>query len=346
MTRRILVIGAGGISKRHLRGLTETGRAELAIAEPDAAKRQAMAAAWNVETTYATADEAPLAAFDGALICAPAHVHIPLTRLCLEAGVPVLLEKPLSVTWAGVQELLALQVSTGVEVRVAYVRRSDPVLEAARARLLAGDIGELRLCHVNSSQEFPKYRPDYRETYYARAEMGGGALLDAASHWIDAMQWTVGRITEVGCMYDHLQLPGVTVEDTALMSLRFAGGQMGQLMINQFQKPAIDQAEWVGTAGNLRQSRDGALAVARDDSDQWLRQDLSDGLSPDDTNARRFRRQASYFLDLLDGEEVHLTTLKEAADNLHTVLAAKAAYREKRIITLAEWDPIKDSHDA
>lgn len=159
------------------------------------------------------------------------------------------------------------------------------------------------------------------------------------------MQWTMGQISEVSAIYDHVQLPGVTVEDAALISLRFADGRMAQVNINQFQKPAVDQAEWIGTTGNLRLDRSGTLALARDDSGDWPGEDLSGGLSPDDTNARRFRRQASHFLDLLDGGESHLTTLREAADNLHTILAAKASYRQKRIIELATWDPSSEAEN-
>ena len=63
-----------------------------------------------------------------------------------------------------------------IEARVGYVRRVAEEVVALRQQILGGKIGTLRLAYLNSSQEFPKYRPDFQRTYYARPEMGGGAI--------------------------------------------------------------------------------------------------------------------------------------------------------------------------
>lgn len=340
--RRVLIIGAGGIARRHLKAFLETGRATLAIVEPRQEQRQAMAAAWPLQAAYASLDAVDLSAYDAAVICAPAHVHVPLTTTCIDAGLPVLLEKPLAVNWRGVEALLARAAASGVPVRVAYVRRSDPLLQAARRVVQSGEIGDVRLVHVHSLQDFPHYRPDYRETYYARPEMGGGAILDAASHWIDALIWTMGSVRQVAAIYDHQVLPGVEVEDTVSLQLRFTSGAIGHILICQYQKPNTDSADWVGSLGNVRTEGTGILSRNSSHTGPWERHDLSDGFDGPALNDRRFRIQAAAFLDLLDGRPCALTTLPEAAENLHVALAAKASYRDGRILDLATWQPPED----
>lgn len=328
---KVLVVGAGGIAQRHIRGFLKTGRVVLGIVEPHEGRRDATIQQHGIGQAYARIEDVDLAAWRAAVICAPANFHVPLASACARAGLPFLLEKPLAVTMDGVDALLDTVAVRKLPARVAYVRRASPETIELAARIRAGAIGDVRLAYVNVSQEFPKYRPDFQRTYYAHPEMGGGAILDAASHIIDLVQWIMGEVSEVAAMYDRLALPGVAVEDTCLISLRFRSGAMVQININQFQKPNTGWIEFVGTRGNL--AIDGTvLKAGMDDSGTWGVTDYRDGLSPGDYHEARFRRQADMFLDLLDGKDCHLTTLQEARDNLRVALAAKESYAARRII--------------
>src|SRR5690606_9877639 len=73
-----------------------------------------------------------------AVICTPAHLHIPMAGQLLEAGVPVLIEKPLSTTLEGTEALLALARSAQITAGVAYVYRAHPALQAMRQALQSG----------------------------------------------------------------------------------------------------------------------------------------------------------------------------------------------------------------
>ncbi|WDR06204.1 Gfo/Idh/MocA family oxidoreductase [Devosia rhodophyticola] len=335
MSKRVLMIGAGGIARRHLKGYLQTGRAELAIVEPDSDKRSAVAAEFNLAAAHPTLDEVPLAQFDLAVICAPAHVHVPLMRTCAQARLPFLVEKPLSVEREGVDEVVKLVDEQGLLARVGYVRRVGKEVQALRKQLLDGKIGALKLVYMNSSQEFPKYRPDYRETYYARPELGGGAILDAASHLFDLLIWIAGAPDQVMCMYDRLVLEGTQTEDTCLISIRFQSGVMANIVLNQFQKPNVATFEFIGTKGNLQleQSR---LHFADDDSGKWSEtHDYMDGMVPTEAHQARFGLQAHAMLDALEGKPCELATLAEARQNLMIAHAAKQSWQQKRIIAVA-----------
>ncbi|OGV71042.1 MAG: hypothetical protein A3K19_03045 [Lentisphaerae bacterium RIFOXYB12_FULL_65_16] len=333
--KNMLIIGAGGIAHRHIRGFLKTGRARLAIVEPDAQKRDAVRKDYGIERAYADISEADLPGFDGAVICAPAHVHVPLARKCAEAGLPFLLEKPLAVTLDGVDELLDAVRSKGLLARVAYVRRVAEDTIAFATQVREGRIGTPKMCYINVSQDFPKYRPDFQRTYYAKKAMGGGALLDAGSHMIDLLLWMLGPVSEVFSMYDRLVLEGTEVEDSALTSMRFASGAMAQLSQNQFQKPNVATLEMIGTKGNLRFDLGaGVIRFAGDDSGHWDEQEFSGGGTPMERHELRFGRQADLFLDMLDGKPSLLATLDDARDNLRVVLAAKESYATGRMVKL------------
>lgn len=334
--RRVLIVGSGGIGRRHLKGYSLTGRAQLAIVEPDEMRRAEAARAFGLTETYASIDDVDLLSFDLAVICAPAHWHTSLIQRCAGADLAFLVEKPLSVTMDGVEEALALVSSKRLVARVGYVRRVADEVIALRDQIRAGKIGALKLAYCNSSQEFPKYRPDFQSTYYARPEMGGGAILDAASHIFDLLIWMMGKATDVTCMFDRLVLEGTETEDTCLVTIRFESGAMANVTINQFQKRNAATFEFIGTKGNLLLDHS-TLSFANDDSGTWKHShDYMQGMVPTETHQQRFRMQADAMLDAIEGKPCWLATLEDARENLRIALAAKRSWLEKRIISLED----------
>jgi len=334
--KRVLIIGVGGIGKRHLRGFLKTGRARVSVCEIDQTKLEDAAATYDVDETYSNLETVPLDKFDLAVIAAPAHVHVSIGQRLAEANMPFLTEKPLSVTFDGVDKLIETVRSKRVPVRVGYVRRSQKWIQRLKADLDAGRIGTVRMAYLNASQEFPKYRPDYQTTYYARRSMGGGAILDCASHFVDLLLWTMGSVREVSAMYDRLVLENVECEDSLLMNLRMTSGAIVNMTVNQFQKPLATTAEFIGTEGNLRLvDTEARLEMATDDSGHWESERfVEDSLSPMEVHESNFIRQAHDFMNVVDGEDGPMCTLEEARENLRVCLAAKESYRTRRIIRI------------
>jgi predicted dehydrogenase len=332
--KRVLIIGSGGIGKRHIRGYLKTERATVSVVEPNRERREEVMTEYALDRAFDDLADAPLADFDLAVICAPAHVHIPIMKTCINADLPFMVEKPLSVTMDGVDEALAAAQSKGVEARVGYIRRVSGETQALYEAVQAGKVGTLKLAYMNASQEFPKYRPDYRETYYARPEMGGGAILDCASHFIDLLIWLMGEAQAVSCMYDRLALEGTETEDTCLITIHFKSGAMATLTVNQFQKRNTSTIEMIGTNGNLMLDFS-TLKFTDDDSGTWKEEkDYMEGMAPMVAHEARFALQANAMLDAIEGKDCCLATLDEARENLRIALAAKQSWDEKRIISL------------
>jgi predicted dehydrogenase len=109
---------------------------------------------------------------------------------------------------------------------------------------------------------------------------------------------------------------------------------MANVTINQFQKPNIAHADFIGTKGNLTLDHS-VLSFADDDSGMPKeRHDHMDGLVPTEAHQARFTLQANAMLDAIAGKPCHLATLEDARQNLMIALAAKASWRDRIIVSL------------
>lgn len=335
--KKALVIGSGGIGKRHIRGLIKTGKAKISICEPNDAVRNEVYNEYDIENAYSKLEDAPLSEFDMAIVAAPANFHIPIAKTLAEAKTPMLLEKPLAVEDSGIEELIEVVEKNNVIVRMGYITRLRPWMQKLKEELDNGKLGQIHMIHMFSGQDFRKYRPDYNKTYYSKKAMGGGAILDAASHSIDFLIWLLGEISEVSAIYDKKAFEGVECEDFALMNFRFKSGNVASISLNQFQKPNEHQIDIIGEKGNFKMfSGEGKLFFADNDSGKWEEIDVNPfkGMDPMEIHESMFKNQAEEFMAIIDGKESCMSTLAEAWHNLKAALAAKKSYNEKSIIQL------------
>jgi len=233
---RIVVAGAGSIGERHVRCFLGTGRVDVALCEIDAERRRVVAERYGVARAYSSWDQALADRPDAAVIATPAHWHVSMARQAVDQGCHVLIEKPLAVTTEGIAELESAVRKGQARVAVAYVYRCHPALAALREALQTGRFGRPLQVVAVSGQNFPFYRPAYRDTYYPRHESGGGAVQDALTHLVNAVEWLVGPVTRLAADAAHLALPGVAVEDTVHVLTRH-GDVLGCFSLNQHQAP-------------------------------------------------------------------------------------------------------------
>lgn len=236
MSKKVLIVGVGSIGHRHLRCFRETGKVQLAICDTDSALAHSVADKNSVEEVHGSLMSALNSPPDIAVICTPAHLHLPMALQLAEAGVDLLIEKPLSTSSQHLAELMTIATQKELTVGVAYVMRHHPCLIDAHKIIQSQRFGLPLQLTLNSGQHFPHYRPAYKEIYYADRNTGGGAIQDALTHMMDASQWLLGPATSLICDADHLSLKGVTVEDTVHVLTRH-NKTMGSLSLNQFQAP-------------------------------------------------------------------------------------------------------------
>jgi predicted dehydrogenase len=317
--KRVLIVGVGSIGERHLRCFQQTDRAEVALCEVNEALRTMIADRYQVAQAFASLDAALDRRFDAAVIATPAPSHIPLATETARRGVHLLIEKPLSTSAAGVEELVALCAEQRIIAAVAYVMRCHPALVAAREAVASGRFGRPLQAVVVSGQNFPFYRPAYRDTYYAKRESGGGAIQDAITHFVNAVEWIVGPADRVLADAAHLAVPDVEVEDTVHVLARH-GDVLAAYTLNQHQAPNESTITVVCERGVVRASlADNLWSYVTDPQSPWTEESFP-ALERDDL----FVRQAERFLDAIDGAPV-ACTLTEGAATLRANLAILAA---------------------
>lgn len=315
----ILIIGCGSIGERHLRCFLRSQRAAVTACDPNPTVLQRMATTYGVPTVP-DADEALAGGFDAAVICTPASLHIPLAARALGLGRHVLIEKPLSHSFDGIEEFRRQAAESGRRVAVAYVFRMFPFLTAAKAFLQSGEFGPLLHGSVSSGQPFHLLRPAYAQTYYRDRNLGGGAIQDALTHAANWMESVAGPTESVSCDAAHLALPGVEVEDTVHLNARHGRIRINY-MLNQFQAPNETTIQLNAARGSIKielhRQRWGTFAYGDQDW-TWREQ-------PAEERDAHFFRQAGHFLDELEGKPSPLCSLEEAVQTLRFNLAALAS---------------------
>lgn len=316
---QVLIIGTGSIGERHLRCFLATGRAQLSFVEINAALRGAIAERY-ASRAFADLDAALADPPDVAVICTPAPLHVPLAQRLAEAGIHVLIEKPLSASLDGIDRLRQTVAARRIVAGVAYVYRCHPHLQALRAAIHSGRFGKPVELIAVSGQHFPTFRPAYRDIYYKDRAGGGGAIQDALTHLVNAGEWLLGPVERLVVDAAHQVLEGVTVEDTVHLLARHRS-VLGSYSLNQHQAPNENSVTVVCERGTVRwEAHEHRWRWMQKPGDAWH----DETISPLERDTI-FIAQAHAFLDAVEGKSAAPCSLEDGVQTLKVNLAALAS---------------------
>lgn len=319
-SHKVLIIGAGSIGERHLRCFQATGRAELSLVEIDAAKRQSVAERYAISNVFEELGAALAGRPDVAVIATPAPSHVSLAIRLAEAGVHVLIEKPLATNLEGISRLQEVIRARRLTAAVAYVYHCHPLLAAMRQAIHARRFGRPVQLVAVSGQHFPTYRPAYRSIYYTDRATGGGAIQDALTHVVNAGEWLLGPVDRLVVDAAHQVLEGVAVEDTVHLLARH-GSVLASYSLNQYQAPNEFTLTVVCERGT-------ACCEFHEHRWRWMVEPggawHNESIPPLERDTM-FIAQAHAFLDAVEGKAAPPCTLEEGIQTLRVNLAALAS---------------------
>jgi predicted dehydrogenase len=247
--RRILVSGAGSIGMRHARNLGVLGEASIAIAEPDAERLKAAKTELGVRA-FADIREA-LKEFHPTIvfICSPTKEHVPQALLAVMSGADVFIEKPVSHSLEGMEEL-----ETAARDRIAMIgcnMRFHPGPKQVKQLLDAGEIGTVKRARIHAASYLPDWRPgsDYRKNYSADPAQGG-AILDFI-HEIDLALWYAGPATLSAASVKPATAIGLSVDGEAAMTLAHASGAVSDVTVSFVKKGYERGCDIEGSDGRI-----------------------------------------------------------------------------------------------
>jgi predicted dehydrogenase len=241
---RIAVIGAGWWSTfTHIPGLLDNPAAELvALCDADEERLRAAADHFGIARTYTDVGEMlRQEQIDGAVIAVYHAAHYDVARACLDAGVHLMIEKPMVLQAAHARDLLERARARGVEIIVGYPWHYTDTARRARAVIQSGALGPIQFVSsifASMVVEFYRGNPEaYRSVFhypvtgptertYADANLaGGGQAHLQVTHSAGLLLWVTGlRAARVSAFMERFD---VAVDLVDAISVRFAGGAVG-----------------------------------------------------------------------------------------------------------------------
>lgn len=240
----IAVAGAGLIGRRHIEEIQHHPDCQLlAIVDPapgavPLADACGVPCVPDLETLFTQMQP------DGVILATPNALHVSQARQCIDAGVAVLVEKPLGDRLAEAEQLVARVEATGARLLVGHHRRHSAILREATQVVRSGVLGAL--VGVMGSAVFHKPDHGYFDPPHEWRKLpGGGPMLLNMIHEVDNLRALVGEIIAVQAMASSATR-GFAVEDTVAINLQFANGALGTFLLSD---TAASPRSWEQTSG-------------------------------------------------------------------------------------------------
>lgn len=231
-----LVIGAGSIGERYIRNLWALGYKNIVVLRTRnlpfrdiGSTTVRVVTSWNEIEKYK-----PVAAF----VCNPTALHLSTAMECVARGIHVLVEKPLSHTIDGLDNLAQLALEKKILIHVGYMMRHHPLLKRVYTMVSSRVYGKLIQLQSYWGEYLPDWHPweDYRTSYAAKRELGGGVAL-TLSHDLDLAQWIAGgKLIDSKSLFNFNSSLEVDVESGADLLMRFDTGIIANVHLNFFQR--------------------------------------------------------------------------------------------------------------
>jgi len=310
----VLFTGLGSIGRRHLRLLrrrSEDFEVHAYRTTPPEERDDPDVTVHRSLTDALAADP------DVAFVTNPTALHVETALECARAGCHLFVEKPLSHSMDGVDELLRASEDRDLVTYVGCVLRFHPVLRRVDELLNAGRLGPVYSFRAYSGSYLPDWRPDrdYRDSYSADPKLGGGVVLDLI-HELDYAYWLFGDVAQCHGWVGNVSDLKIDTEDVAELALEMRSGAVGSVHLDYYRPTPKRTLEVTGRDGVLKADlRAGTLDVhtngtTHTETFEFERDDL-------------FAAQLDYFLSHVEAGTDCGNDLREAKEVLRIALEAR-----------------------
>ncbi len=339
---KYLIAGLGSIGRRHFRNLVSLGERDIVLLRTHKATLpDDELDGYPVETDLR---EALKKHKPNAIIVAnPTSLHLETAIPAAEAGCHILLEKPVAHSLERLDVLGQIAQKSGSRILVGFQFRYHPTLNKARELIQKDELGKILTAHVHWGEYLPQWHPweDYRQSYAARADLGGGVIV-TLTHPLDYLRFILGDVDSLWSFNGHLSPLEIDVEDAAEIGLKFTSGAIGGVHVNYFQRPPVHRLEIVGTNGSLRwDNADGVLHLHKAPAEFGTYSEnppammLEQFKMPKEFERNQlFIAQTKHFMDVVSGRAEPLCTLDDGIQALQMALAAYESQRAGWVIAL------------
>ena len=323
---RILICGAGSIGRRHLRNLKQLGHKDLMLYRSGRStlpESELDGLPATTDLSEALERWQPAAA----LVTNPTARHLEVAIPAAEAGCHLFVEKPVSNSLDKIHDLEQALIAGGGRAMVGYHFRFNPGLLTVKRLVEEAEIGRPISARIYWGEYLPDWHPweDYRNSYAAKAELGGGVVL-TLSHPLDYVRWIFGEVVEVEAMTGNSGTLDIDVEDYASAQLRCENGVVVSLQLDYVSRTPTHWFEITGSEGTIRwNGMEGSTSWWKG---KWVNEPPPDGY---DRNSM-FLNEMRQFLGVVDDGAEPACSLQDGVRALEVALMIHKAAREGAVV--------------
>jgi predicted dehydrogenase len=248
------LIGAGDIARKRVApAIHESPASELvAVSRARADLAESFAAECGARRWHARWQDLVAGAdLDGVYVATTVDVHAEQTIAAANAGKHVLCEKPMAITAAECDRMIAACRANGVVLGVAYYRRFYPAVQRVRSIVASGAIGVPVFAEMHALEWFDP-EPDHpRGWLLTRARAGGGPMMDFGCHRLEVLVNLFGSVRRASALTANVVFQR-EVEDTAAVLLQFDSGPCAAVVVTHAVRDRQDTLDVFGTRGSIR----------------------------------------------------------------------------------------------
>ena len=341
------MIGLGAVGQRHLRNLSKLLGDDLQVSAYRVRRLpRVVTESLQIEPHVNVEQQYQIKAFEDldralddkpnlALICNPSSLHMSVALRVARAACNLFLQKPRPHNFDGVEELIGEVEKRRLVGLVGYQLRYHPCIKRLKVLVRDGAVGRVIAVRMEAGEYLPDWHTyeDYRQTYAARRELGGGVVLTQI-HDMDLVYSLFGLPERLFALGGRLTRLEIDVEDTAsiLMQCRI-DGQILPIHLQQdyIQRPPSRRYEFIGDSGKIQVDLRAPSLTAYDRNGQLLEQTVF----TDFKRNQLFLDQTAHLLACCRGEQAPNVPIRDGAQSLRMALAAKESMATGRLVDLS-----------
>lgn len=252
--KRLAVVGIGRMGGRHARNIAKgvaSGARLVAVCDVDAQKLKDFGDKFKVATYSDLEDMLAKESLDGVIIATPHYSHVELASICVNKGVNVLVEKPISVTTKEARQLVdVLEKNPKVIGAMMFNQRTNRMYRKAKQLIESGAIGNIqRVNFIVTDWYRTQFYYDMGGWRASWSGEGGGTLINQCVHQLDVLQWLVGMPKSV-MSYCYTKNRNISTENDVTAILRY-GDFDCCFTASTHEVPGTNRLEIAGDKGKI-----------------------------------------------------------------------------------------------
>jgi UDP-N-acetyl-2-amino-2-deoxyglucuronate dehydrogenase len=234
---KIGLLGCGRISEFHLNALRELNDSfEItAVADVLFERAKTVAAKYHANAYESLESMLKFEKIDLVVLCTPSGLHPAQAKMCAEAGIACLSEKPFGCFYQEALEVVEFFEQKKIPLFIIHQNRYNPTIKKVREWFNSGKLGKLYLIQANVFWQRPQEYYD-AESWRGKRLLDGGAFMNQASHYIDLVQWFGGETQSVKSEIATLSR-AIECEDTGAVIIRFKSSAIGIISVTMLTYP-------------------------------------------------------------------------------------------------------------